>query len=833
MANGRLAWDFKGLVTAPGLLARDGASCLIADNWRFPAPGIARKREGFERKLELRSQVVDHLSSIPLFGQGYVYTLGNDTENIGDTSDNTNALVANITAGTYSNQYVNNYSAVGRSMFSLGSSAALGGAFYSVDRHGRVLRTARYAGSRYTDSAGVAHAKQPYLSTLTAGTMLPNNASRAYRVTWHMKILGGTTGADLEITLGNAPSGRYVARNIAGTTGFSGATSDVELLIPVPYEYGKNTRIGTYTFWRLWASRIETSATGTPDDEMYLVNEAFLTTGATLVSVVDNTPDVYLEAQPKLHTNATNFPALDIGLLNGQANADAIPPACRCLAVFADSMFYGSPLFRPQANHRLTTLPVANDWVEITRYAYSGGVYGPQTPVRFTAVAGAPSANQFQIVSGLATLSLNLEATVRNMVEAINADSTLKEFTASSTSLGNDAQGAFTIESQGASFYLTASSAGVAALFSPAIPNDSVAITPSLVSNAVVFSKQNRPEAVPPINEIRFGSDSNTVRALVPFRERLLVWTDEGLYAVDGSSFADFAVTAVDLTARIIAPRSAVSLGDRAFAWCLDGVVQYRDGAIGRISEPISPTIRTILEVSAGDGSTFAGVSKGFAVADPRNSEVQFWYGTNATQPRCWKWLAWNVKTETWATGQLYADASGSWMTNGVSLYDSGRVLLLSATEVSGGSVTVPPALMLQRLGHSGGTPVAAQFQDASALNGGTARAVSSSLQLQWALADADARVHWQRTVLEFEDGEQAFLLKPTALSLVWRADAQSAASSVIALAPTTPLVEAEVPDGYRRATRSQLTVAHATAEPCGLIAVKQTFAESGSRFPG
>ena len=47
MAADRLLWDFKGLVTAPGRLARAEASCTEARNVVVDAPGVARKRRGY------------------------------------------------------------------------------------------------------------------------------------------------------------------------------------------------------------------------------------------------------------------------------------------------------------------------------------------------------------------------------------------------------------------------------------------------------------------------------------------------------------------------------------------------------------------------------------------------------------------------------------------------------------------------------------------------------------------------------------------------------------------------------------------------------------------
>lgn len=847
MANGRLAWDFKGLVTAPGLLARDGASCLIANNWRFPAPGVARKREGFEQVFTtLETYSPQRVFPLPANMGGLIYFVCSATSG------------ASIGAAQIVEAYTSGLVAYVRTAYDLRSGSSVGFAdsnivSYGLNRYillplGAIVRDEYNqpypSGSSRVDAfAGMPAGSAPLVysmnaaafSVLTSGTLLANNASRAYRVTWHRRTRAPTTGADESVELGGPPTARLVIRNIAGTSGFTGATMDVQLRIPVPYASGAIGTLGyaqTEYFWRLWASRIETSATGTPDDEMFLVNEAFLTSAdvtAGYASVTDNTPDIYLESSPRLHTNTTNFPPLEAGLLNGQANADERPPGGKCIAAFAGCLFVGATLSWPEKAFSLLTIPAAGETFSIT--------IGGTVTLSLTAVAGAPVAStDFTVVTALATPALNIEATSRNIADAASL-AFGRAVLVSCVSLGTDSQGKLRFQVDDREFCVWSASATTRARFSPNLEASAsgAQIRFAFEPNSLAFSKQNRPDSFPPVNKLSIGGSSNVVRALLTFRERLLVFTDEGLYAVDGSSFADFSVTAVDLTARIICPSSVVALDDAAFAWCSDGIIEYRNGAIRRISEPIEPTIRYIKEVLAGDGLNIEGISAGFAVADPKNHEVQFWYASKANGaagPRCAYWLAWNTRTESWSTGSRPDDTVESWIAHAAQIPGSGLLVAVASKDKYDNSSSYPFRAHVQSKGHTTGTPAASHFAD-DANYAATETAVSSELRLQWALADADARVHWQRTALEFEDGEQSFLLKPTALSLVWRADAQSAASSVVSLAPTTPLVEAEVPDGYRRATRSQLSITHSAKEPCGLIAVKQTFAGDGSRFPG
>lgn len=842
MANGRLAWDFKGLVTAPGLLARPGASCLQANNWRFPAPGVARKREGFEIVNTLSAYPYSRLVTAPALGASSVYILGSLASAYpGIALAYVAEQVVSGALTALSTAYDEGPGAADG--FSVPSAISVGRTSYLVLPRGTVVRKEYSTGAIIVPYAGMPRGAAPLVysmdaatfTVLTAGTLLANNASRAYRVTWHKRTAGPTSGADDTYELGGPPTARLVIRNIAGTSGFAGATSDVNLRIPIPRTLVLGGGLVTTDwFWRLWASRIETSATATPDDELYLVDEAFLTsTDITngYASVADNTPDVYLQAQPRLHTNATNFAPLDVGIQNGQANADDRPPSGRCIASFANCMFVGAPVFWPEETFRLITPLTAGESFVVAGYS---------STYTFTAVAGAPAAvNQFTAVAGLATAGLILEAQARNIADAVSRTfvSPAGPTQAHHVSLGSDSQGSIRFFDEGSEFWVYSSSAATRAKFRPQLQASTAVpgIRARSVSNAVAFSKQERPDAFPALNLLTVGASSNVVRALLPFRERLLVWTDGGLYAIDGSTFADFTVTPVDLTAKILCYSSAVSLDDRAYAWCTDGIVEYKDGAIRRVSESIAPTLRSIMEVEAGDGSSFPGISVGFAVADPRNHEVQFWYASSASGaagPRSYKWLAWNTQTECWSTGSMNADSVECWVAHAAVMPLSGRLVALGAKSAYTGATSNDAVLLLQSKGHTTGTPTTSQYSD-DAHVAATEYAVQADLRLQWALADVDARVHWQRAVFEFESGEQSFLLKPTALSLVFSADAQASNSASIAIAPTTPLVEVEVPDGYRRATRSALVLTHSAKEPCGLIAAKQTFADGGSRFPG
>lgn len=827
--SSKLLYDFAGLQTAPGLLARAAASCVEADNVRFPAAGVIRKREGFAFAASLLAFKHVSLHSIPFLGVGVVAAVFDDATVQG-------VSVHNFATGNTQTPFI--YKAEGCALETIGSMAAIGGAAYASGPKAGIIRVeekAKGSGTAGVDKHAVRGAGMPLgrepmtcsmdaavFSVLSAGTLLAANASRAYRVTWHRKML------DDQTELGGAPTGRVVIRNIAGTSGFAGVTSDVTLRIPLGLDRGEDTFATASYWWRLWGSRISTAAGDSPDDELYLIAEAYVT--ATDIArgyalYTDATPDVFLQAQPRLHTNSTNFPPLELSVLNGATNGDEPPPCALTLETFANCLWFGAPTFRPSFLARLISPLAAGDTLKVD-FADGGAL-------TLFAVAGAPAAfNEFTAVTGLPSLSLNLEAQARNICDAWNRY--LVYYTAAppanrvelfSVSQGTDSPGLIRFESHRMGF---AVSSNAPTKWTPALTSSAAA--PAYKGNLLCFSKAGRGDAVPPVNQLAVGPAGANIRATVAFRERMLVWTDAGLYAVDGSDASNFSVTLVDSTARILCARSAVVLRDRAYAWCYDGIVEISDGGTRRISEPIEPTLRHIREVFAGDGITFPGITAGFAIADRRNNEVQFFYSSKAdgaVDSRCLNWLSWNAAAEKWATGS-FSDAK-QWQASGCCVFGSERVAIMGPKTNS--ILNGFNLINLQRLGHNGsGAPSSTDYTDAMRFLTGTT--VTSTLAFQLQLNGLDSRAHWQQLRVDVEGMDSTIYPAPTALKAAWKTDAVGV-SAAVTQTQTGQLLRWETPDLYRRATRQRVYLTHAAAEPCGIIGVAQTFADEGSRFAG
>jgi hypothetical protein len=106
----------------------------------------------------------------------------------------------------------------------------------------------------------------------------------------------------------------------------------------------------------------------------------------------------------------------------------------------------------------------------------------------------------------------------------------------------------------------------------------------------VYYSLPGEPEAVSAANYIPVGTSGKAIRRIVPQRDRLLVFKDEGTYAIYGDF--PFQVSLIDDTVAILAPDSAVALGSTVIVLTEDGIMAVTDGGIQMISKVIDSTLK-------------------------------------------------------------------------------------------------------------------------------------------------------------------------------------------------------------------------------------------------
>lgn len=127
------------------------------------------------------------------------------------------------------------------------------------------------------------------------------------------------------------------------------------------------------------------------------------------------------------------------------------------------------------------------------------------------------------------------------------------------------------------------------------------------IANSVMWAPPEQPWNVPAINFQIVGPSEATITSLTVTRDRVLIYTDHGLYQGTGDG-TDWIFQEFDVTLDSRAPRAAVVANGKAYGWFDSGFVEMVESA-RNVSTPIDKTLRDLL-ISA--PSTVASVA--FAV---------------------------------------------------------------------------------------------------------------------------------------------------------------------------------------------------------------------------
>lgn len=113
------------------------------------------------------------------------------------------------------------------------------------------------------------------------------------------------------------------------------------------------------------------------------------------------------------------------------------------------------------------------------------------------------------------------------------------------------------------------------------------------LQNGIYYSNQQEPEAVSAANFLVVGTRGKAIQRIIPQRDRLLVFKEEGTYAVYGDF--PYQVQLIDDTVQILAPDSAVAIGSTVIVLMDDGVMAVTDGGIQFISKAIDSVLKPYL----------------------------------------------------------------------------------------------------------------------------------------------------------------------------------------------------------------------------------------------
>lgn len=597
-----LTLKIKGLYTNSNELseAPDGA-LKIADNIWISKDSVAESRRGFDylpfalpHALDRADKFGQYQNKALIHYNNTVTTNANDSLAYYDTSTGVN---------TYTGVYAHPDPLLARIKFAESNQNIYFTTAAGVYKNDLITHTpalaGMYAGLDVTPSASV-----------NASGFMTTNTEVAYRIVWGIK------DANNNLILG-PPSQRGILSNS------SGSQQDVSLLITIP------SGVTTSHFFQIYRSDLSASSTTTPDDNMQLVYEANPTGGqiaALSATVIDSVPDSLRGAA--LYTNANQ---------QGILQSNTPPPYCLDMALFQTCMFFANTQ-TPQLL-LLNMLAVggtagvaSGDTITIAGVVYTGGAAENVGTKTFkVTTAGSPAQN--------------ITDTAQSLIRVVNQSASTTAVYMYYLSGSSDLPGKMLIQARtlgSAAFVVIASAHGSA--YSPALPTSGTTVTSSNTANqnGLMYSKANQPESVPSLNILFPGSASKPIRRILPVRNSLFIFKDDGVFRCTGSP-GNFSIDTIDNTVIILSPETAAAFNNNCYVLTTQGVVAVNDNGAQVVSRPIE-NLLTALE-----GADLTSLQY-YAFGCSYESERQYhlWVVSNEGETSGTQCFIYNTFTKTW-----------------------------------------------------------------------------------------------------------------------------------------------------------------------------------------
>lgn len=160
----------------------------------------------------------------------------------------------------------------------------------------------------------------------------------------------------------------------------------------------------------------------------------------------------------------------------------------------------------------------------------------------------------------------------------------------------------------------------------------------------ICYSKLDEFEAFPKLNYLDVGDDTKAIRRIVPMRDRLYVFKEDGIFLVTGEF--PFRVDVFDPTVRCFKPDSVAVANNIIFGVFDDAIYAITEGGAKRIDANVNPSDAWNLNsdiLAVGDS-----MDGRYILWDAASSFTNAWVYNIKTND----WVRWNVKTK--AAGTAY-----------------------------------------------------------------------------------------------------------------------------------------------------------------------------------
>lgn len=163
-------------------------------------------------------------------------------------------------------------------------------------------------------------------------------------------------------------------------------------------------------------------------------------------------------------------------------------------------------------------------------------------------------------------------------------------------------------------------------------------------TNRVYYSKLSQPEAVPATNYFDVGAQDKAILRILPLRDSLFVFKQDGLYRISGDS-APFQLNLFDSSFNVIAPDSVTVVNNVIFAWTNQGIQSLTEGGAQVVSRAID---NQILKLGSFNYTNFKTATWGVGY-ESDNSYLVFTV-TNFGDTLATKAFRFSTLTQSWTT---------------------------------------------------------------------------------------------------------------------------------------------------------------------------------------
>lgn len=594
---------------------------------------------------------------------------------------------------------------------------------------------------------------------------------------------------------------QFGAPGMTSTISNTGGTAcNVIVRVTLPKQYGTaSTSLTADAYWlQVYRSVGQATSSGEPPSELALVYQqkiAAADIAAGYIQFTDTVTDALRGAS--LYTNILTGEDGVAG--RGFINSNEPPPACTDIVNWNDCLWLSYLQDCPSQELQLISVGgtglVAGDTVTVGGVTYTGQAAGP-----FTAV-------QFLIVT-TGTASQNQRDTALYLCAAINANAGNTSIYAYYVAGQAGQPGRIVLRGRLMSSSIAASVSRAAAW------RVGTEDANNPVPSGVAFSKALQPYAHPVVNRFEIGRGDAAVLRIIPYRDSLFVFKEDGLWRVTGDDFRSFVVSEFDLTFRLLSRESVAVVDDAIYAWGTQGIAKVTDGGVEYIDLPIRNLVLGARKLAL--QSTLADYA--FAVGNQLDGVVVFFRPTqdpSGSDPVAARnAFVFHVRTRTWSTwffGQAAGDRSIGYIC-GVSNY-ADHLLSLGVWQTGTASGAW---VHNERRAYSSSDFSDPNMTSASAP---TMAAGAISVTMSWRpfLASALGAAQWLRTRLEFANATSTTQGPPGSVDLYNYGDNPNALAVSSPIAGTGPIADvptvfvAPVDQDAARSHALQVLMQHAT----------------------